>query len=185
MLTSAAWLFMERGVAGTSFRDVVEHSGAPRGSIYHHFPGGKAQLAEEAVAQAGAAVAMGIESAAAESDPVTVLRGFIEGWGLLLAGSDFRTGCPVAAGALAAPAEGEGSARAAAACFDRWEAAFAGSLGRAGIAEERARQLSTFSVAAFEGAIVLARARRSTEPLTVVGQQLEMVIGAELEGEGQ
>src|SRR3712207_8589123 len=43
----------ERGVQGTSFADVLEHSGAPRGSIYHHFGGGKTQLAEEATRWAG------------------------------------------------------------------------------------------------------------------------------------
>ena len=49
MVRSAAYLFRERGYSGTGFRDVIAHSGAPRGSIYHHFPDGKAQLAEEAV----------------------------------------------------------------------------------------------------------------------------------------
>ena len=46
MIASAAELFREQGYSATGFRDVVEHSGAPRGSIYHHFPGGKAQLAQ-------------------------------------------------------------------------------------------------------------------------------------------
>lgn len=53
MVRSAAFLFRERGYSGTGFRDVIAHSGAPRGSIYHHFPEGKAQLAEEAVRYAG------------------------------------------------------------------------------------------------------------------------------------
>ena len=57
MIVSATELFREHGYSGTGFRDVVEHSGAPRGSIYHHFPGGKAELAEEAVRMASDVVA--------------------------------------------------------------------------------------------------------------------------------
>src|SRR5207245_307823 len=49
MIESAALLFRERGIHGTSFADVLAHSGAPRGSVYHHFSGGKTQLAEETI----------------------------------------------------------------------------------------------------------------------------------------
>jgi TetR/AcrR family transcriptional regulator, lmrAB and yxaGH operons repressor len=50
MIRSAAALFGSRGLCATSFADVLADSGAPRGSIYHHFPGGKRQLAEDAIA---------------------------------------------------------------------------------------------------------------------------------------
>jgi AcrR family transcriptional regulator len=63
MVRSAAYLFRERGYSGTGFRDVIAHSGAPRGSIYHHFPGGKVQLAQEAVRYAGEFLNAGIEAA--------------------------------------------------------------------------------------------------------------------------
>lgn len=69
MVRSAAFLFRERGYSGTGFRDVIAHSGAPRGSIYHHFPGGKAQLAEEAVRYAGDFLNAGILAATEGGDP--------------------------------------------------------------------------------------------------------------------
>src|SRR4051812_49001651 len=56
MVESAALLFREQGYSGTGFRDVIGHSGAPRGSIYHHFPGGKSELAAETVRYAGEVV---------------------------------------------------------------------------------------------------------------------------------
>src|SRR5688572_33420325 len=70
MLESAAILFRERGVHGTSFSDVLAHSAAPRGSIYHHFPGGKAQLAEEATRYAAEFITGGLTAALAREDPV-------------------------------------------------------------------------------------------------------------------
>jgi TetR/AcrR family transcriptional regulator, lmrAB and yxaGH operons repressor len=49
MLAGALVLLRERGYSGTSFSELIESTGAPRGSIYHHFPGGKQQLAREAI----------------------------------------------------------------------------------------------------------------------------------------
>src|SRR3954469_23859877 len=76
MIDSGVELFRERGVHGTSFSDVLEHSGAPRGSLYHWFPGGKAQLAEEATRYSGEVIAAGLASALEEKDPVAAVRAF-------------------------------------------------------------------------------------------------------------
>src|SRR5918998_6018684 len=80
MIRSAMLLFRERGIEGTSFADVIEQSGAPRGSIYHHFPGGKAQLAEETTHYAGELIAGGLAAALSEKDPATALARFVESW---------------------------------------------------------------------------------------------------------
>src|SRR3954451_5400521 len=78
MVVSAALLLREKGVSGTSFGDVIEHSGAPRGSIYHHFPGGKAQLVEAAVRYAGDYVGASIERSG--GDPVVALHALTTFW---------------------------------------------------------------------------------------------------------
>src|SRR5215213_10478264 len=93
MIESAAVLFRERGVDATSFSDVIEHSGAPRGSIYHHFPGGKAELAAATAEWAGGVVERQIARAGRDGDPIAVLRGFVAGWREVLESSDFRAGC--------------------------------------------------------------------------------------------
>jgi AcrR family transcriptional regulator len=180
MVRSAALLFRERGFSGTGFRDVIAHSGAPRGSIYHHFPGGKAQLAEDTIRYATDAMTAGMEAAGGGgSDPVAALRTFLAAWQQTLERSDFRAGCPVVAIAVEAHNRPE-TLGAADGAFARWEALFAGTLRRAGVARGRASRLATLAVAAVEGAVVLCRVRRDTRPLRDVGRELEGVIEAAL-----
>jgi AcrR family transcriptional regulator len=180
MIQSTAVLIRERGVEGTSFADVIEHSGAPRGSIYHHFPGGKAQLVEEATAFAGEVIAGGLARALETKEPTVAIRRFVQTWQRALEESDCGAGCPVVAATL----EGErtpGVRRAAGAAFERWEEALAGALAGQGLSAERARSLGALIVASIEGGVILARAQRSTEPLERVGRELELLIGSALE----
>jgi TetR/AcrR family transcriptional repressor of lmrAB and yxaGH operons len=167
-------LFRQRGIEGTSFADVIEHSGAPRGSIYHHFPGGKAELAEEATRYGGEVIAAGLAAALSEKDPATAVGRFVENWTGVLTDSDFA-GCPVVAATL----EGDRSPAArdrARDAFGRWEELLAGSLAGHGVPRERAASVATLAVAAIEGAIVLARAERSVAPLERVGRELERLV---------
>jgi AcrR family transcriptional regulator len=177
MVESAALLFRERGYSGTGFRDVIAHSGAPRGSIYHHFPGGKSELAAETVRYAGDVVAGRLERAARNGDPVVALRTYLDGWRRALESSDFRAGCPVLAVAVETH-DDSGVADAAAEAFGRWERMFGAILRDAGVPRTRAARVATLTVAAIEGAVVLCRAERSTKPLRDVGGELEAVIAA-------
>jgi AcrR family transcriptional regulator len=175
MIRSAALLFRERGVKGTSFSDVLAHSGAPRGSIYHHFPGGKAQLVEEATRYAGDFSARGLARLLADDDPAAAVRTFAAVWRDDLLESDFAAGCPVVAAAL--EADRSPAARdAAGAAFEGWEALLADAFERRDIPRERAHSLATLVVAAIEGAVVLARARRSTAPLERVSDELDQLV---------
>lgn len=178
MIQSAALLMRERGVEATSFSDVLAHSGAPRGSIYHHFPGGKAQLIEEATRYAGELIAAGLASALAEDDPVSALHGFGATWREVLRQSNFAAGCPIVAATL----EGDRTPHArdaAATAFTQWESLLAAAIQAHGLTRQRARSLATLAIAATEGAIVLARAERSTTPLERVTRELEeLVAGA-------
>src|SRR4051795_7175660 len=100
MIESAAVLFRERGVLGTSFTDVLERSGAPRGSIYHHFQGGKTQLAEEATRWAGEFIVAGTVAALGEGDPLAAIDPFRRQWTRILRRSDFTAGCVIVAATL-------------------------------------------------------------------------------------
>jgi AcrR family transcriptional regulator len=175
MIESAALLMRERGVEATSFSELLERSGAPRGSIYHHFPGGKAQLVEEATRYAGDFIAAGLAAALARDDPVAAIHGFAQVWRRTLQDSDFGAGCPVVAATL----EGERSPAArdaAGAAFGRWQGLLADAFDRCGVPPERSGSLATLAVAAIEGAVVLARAQRSTEPLEQVADELEQLV---------
>jgi TetR/AcrR family transcriptional regulator, lmrAB and yxaGH operons repressor len=175
MIRSAALLFRRQGIEGTSFADVLDHSGAPRGSIYHHFPAGKSQLAEEATCYAGEFIAAGLVAALADDDPLAAIRSFTESWLEVLRSDDFAAGCPI----LAAAVEGDrlpAAREAAGAAFADWESLLAGAFERKGVAPERARSVASLTVAAIEGGIVMARAQHSTKPLERVATEVERVV---------
>ena len=178
MIQSTVFLIREKGVEGTAFSDVIEHSKAPRGSIYHHFPGGKAQLVTEATEFAGDAIAAGIVKAMEAEDPVAGLRQFSEGWKHVLSTSDFTAGCPALAAAL--DMRTESSREAAAGAFKKWTGVLATAFRDHGVNAARADSLATMTIAAIEGAIVLARADQSIEPLERVTQELERLVTAAL-----
>ena len=175
MIASTALLLREKGMSGTSFGDVFEHSGAPRGSIYHHFPGGKVQLVEEAVRFAGDYIAGTIERAGGDGgDPVAVLRAFIKRWKATLEDSDFRAGCPVVAVAVEAQDDDDRApVIAAAEAFAAWRSALDRLLRAHGVPAARSRRLATTTVAAIEGAVVMCRAERDIRPLMDVSRELE------------
>jgi AcrR family transcriptional regulator len=176
MIQSALLLMGEHGIEATSFSQVIEHSGAPRGSIYHHFPGGKAQLIEEATRHAGDAVTNLLRAALErEGDPLAAVDSIGRFWRSVLQDSEFAAGCPV----LAATLEGDRSPRASAAArdaFQEWQALHAEILQRAGIPAERARSLASIAVSAIEGGIILARAQHSNLPLERVADELHALL---------
>jgi AcrR family transcriptional regulator len=184
MIQSAALLFREHGYSGTGFRDVIEHSGAPRGSIYHHFPGGKEQLAADTVAWAAAVIERRINRAAQNGDPIIALGLFVEAWREVLEDSNFRAGCPIVAVAAEADA-GSTATSAAAAAFVRWQDLIARALLDAGVGRTDARRLATLVVAAIEGAILLCRARRDIRPLRDVHRALETTLRAAMSWHGR
>ncbi|POM24014.1 putative HTH-type transcriptional regulator YxaF [Actinomadura rubteroloni] len=181
MVRSAAYLFRERGYSGTAFRDVIVHSGAPRGSIYHHFPGGKVQLAEEAVRYAGDFLNAGIQAAVEGGDAAAAVDAFTGWWRQVLIKSEFRAGCPVAAVTVESHDEAPQLAAAAARAFGRWEDTLATGLGNAGVPDGRAARLARLVVASVEGATILCRAHRTVEPLDDVVNELKTLVAAATE----
>jgi AcrR family transcriptional regulator len=180
MVRGAAQLLRERGYTGTGFREVVEVTGTPRGSIYHHFPGGKAQLAGEAVDWIAGLARGAIEQSFAEGGPVAGLRAFVELWRADFERSGYRAGCPIVAVAVENHDDAPELLDVAARAFDAWRTAFAASLRDAGVPEPRAERLAALVVSAVEGAIVLSRAERDPKPLLDVAAELEDAIAAAL-----
>ncbi|HEY5223530.1 MAG TPA: TetR/AcrR family transcriptional regulator [Microbacteriaceae bacterium] len=162
-------LLARRGLGGTSFADVVELTGAPRGSIYHYFPGGKDELVQAAIDLANENALTALSPASGK--PVTeVTKQFLGMWRELLARSSFTAGCSVLAVTVAA--ESAGLIDHAGEIFRRWRRDLAGHLTTAGLGPDTADAAATFLIAASEGAVVLARAERSMEPFNVVSTQL-------------
>ncbi|OLT43225.1 TetR family transcriptional regulator [Saccharomonospora sp. CUA-673] len=173
MITSAVDLIRRQGVAATSFADVLAHSGAPRGSIYHHFPDGRTQLLDEATRAAGARMSAGVGRALAAGDTVSALRTLVDLWRAPAESGDLL-GCPVAAAALGTDPGARTRARE---IFDDWTAMLTESLVADGLSTERARSCAVVILSAVEGALVLARAQGSAAPLDDVVDELERLIG--------
>ncbi|MEV0179911.1 TetR/AcrR family transcriptional regulator [Streptomyces sp. NPDC050625] len=172
MVLSAAALLREYGAGATSIDRVLAHSGAPRGSVYHHFPGGRAQLIDEAVALAGDFITGAIDAATRAEDPLKAIDAFFALWRHRLVESDFRAGCPIVAVAVETNDEAPQLARAAAEVFARWQEALAALFVRHGLREERGRRLAVFVIAAVEGAVIMCRAERSTAPLDAAAAEI-------------
>ncbi|TMK88305.1 MAG: TetR/AcrR family transcriptional regulator, partial [Actinobacteria bacterium] len=140
MIVSTALLVRERGARATSLDAILAHSGAPRGSVYHHFPRGREQLLREATEYAGEYVARRLERGG-DGDPLAALDALFDEYSATLVASDFRAGCPVVAVAIESPEEGPDLRDVALAAFERWRRALAGALEASGIADERADEL--------------------------------------------
>src|SRR5947208_14594109 len=180
MIVSTALLVRERGARATSIDAVLAHSGAPRGSVYHHFPRGREQLLREATEYAGEYVARRLERGG-DGDPLAALDALFDEYSATLVASDFRAGCPVVAVAIESPEEGPDLRDVALAAFERWRRALAGALEASGIADERADELAIIVIAAFEGALILSRACRDLGPLESVRHELHARVNGELD----
>jgi len=171
IITTSAELFRRQGYNATGIKQIVDEARAPFGSIYHFFPGGKEQLGAETIRWSGAmygALVPAIFDPA--PDVVTAVRTFFAGAAADLAASGYADACPIATVALEVASVSEPLREACADVFDGWLASATERLTGAGIAAPRARELAIGMVAALEGAFVLARAQRSTEPLAVAGE---------------
>jgi TetR/AcrR family transcriptional repressor of lmrAB and yxaGH operons len=180
MIRSAIELLRERGYTRTSFGEVIAHSGAPRGSIYHHFPGGKDELVTEAVRRYTAITLRAINAAADSGSSVDAVRVFVDTVRSGLRASDFRFGCAIAGVVLdVTPAEAV-LLELTAESFRAWRTRLVAAFRQDGATEAQARRLATLVVASVEGALMLARAEHDVAPITDVGHELEAHIRATL-----
>src|SRR5882757_8721505 len=124
ILFATAELFRRQGYAGTGLKQVVAEAGAPFGSLYHHFPGGKQQLADEVIRAGGAffqalVTAVYDEHSSAEES----VRAVFEGAAETLVSTDFQDACPIATVALEVASTNEDLRRTIADVFEQWTAA--------------------------------------------------------------
>jgi AcrR family transcriptional regulator len=176
MLNSAASLLRERGVGGVTVDAVLAHSGAPRGSVYHHFPGGRNELVLAALEQAGDAISGLLERAAAEGDARRAVDRFIRFWKRTLTDSQFRAGCPAVAVAVDSRRDIPQAAETVQRIFATWHVALTGLLTADGYSADRAERLATMILAGIEGAVILARARADVTPLDDVAAEIGLLL---------
>lgn len=175
MLLSAAEVMRERGAAGVTIDEVLARSGAPRGSVYYHFPDGRTQLLAEALQFAGESITAVIDDAA-QHGCISLIRSFVAFWERTLVESDFVAGCPVVAAAIGSSDDDAGLPAIAADILDRWREALTRAFTSDGFDEVDAGSLAWTCIASLEGAVVLCRSARSADPLHAVAEQVEFLI---------
>jgi TetR/AcrR family transcriptional regulator, lmrAB and yxaGH operons repressor len=173
IVRAAAALFRRNGYAATGINEIAEVSGAPKGSLYHYFPGGKDQIAEAAVRFAGAGVVATLEKLEQEHDTaasmITAYCKLLAGW---MAKSGFRDGCPIATTLLESAPQSADMTAAGREAFAGWCTVIARALVRDGFDRAEASRLATLAVAAIEGALILARVEASAAPIDDVAKSL-------------
>lgn len=173
ILTATAELMRHRGYAGVAMKDIAEASGAPIGSLYHHFRDGKVQIAREALLNAGVAYGLLIPTVV---DAYTDLGDAIDGvFGQAaedMAATGFANMCPVASVAAEIADTVEPLRQATEDIFAGWIAGGSAYFAGRGLDQARAHDVTVALIGALEGAFVLARTLRSTEPLLAAGRVL-------------
>ena len=173
----ATRLFQQRGYHAIGLAEILALSETPKGSLYHHFPGGKSELAEACIARIANATLTALDEAAASGiDIVGFLETLAQETSTWLDRTDWRDGS-----LLAIIGQEEGGANSALSqavriAYQRIEMRLAKWLMLEGVAVARAREIAATIIAAHEGALVLARSRRDTAPLTLVSDMLRVLV---------
>ena len=175
MVVGAVQLLAERGLQDTSFTQVLERTGAPRGSIYHHFPEGKDEMIASAIDLAGAHATQLIDRMEGSSAG-QITRHFIGMWREVLTRSNMHAGCSVLAVTVAT--DSEDLLAHTAAVFRAWRHRLAELLQIGGLARAAAEQVAATLIAAMEGAVVLSRAEQTMDPFELVAEQLATQVDA-------
>jgi len=179
MLEATARLVRERGYSGTSLNDILAASGAPRGSLYHHFPGGKDELIAEvtlaSIEQVTSALTTVMQE---ENSPSQAVRRIFAATADVLRDSDFASGCPVAPIVLDGTSEIPELARISREAFSTWVGIIADGFERAGIPPKRAHSLAMLVESTIEGLMVIARATADARPFEKVVEELGLMLDA-------
>jgi AcrR family transcriptional regulator len=170
ILDASRGLFARRGYAGTGIKQILAEADAAYASLYHFFPGGKDQLAAEAIRTSGAMYQDLVEGV------LDAAPGLLAGIGDCFAAAaetlratGYADACPIATVALEVASTDEALRQATADVFASWITALTERIMLAGVDEAAATGLAISAIALLEGAFVLSRALRSTEPMTAAG----------------
>ncbi|MBZ9723039.1 TetR/AcrR family transcriptional regulator [Mesorhizobium sp. CO1-1-11] len=177
MIKATALLLRRRGYHGTSLNDILSASGAPRGSLYFHFPGGKDQLVVEVTRASVAEVSERLgEALAAERDPAVAVHHIYQSVGRMLEDNEFSLGCPVAPVVLDSPGDVPDLVELCRSAFEQWIGLLREAFVRAGVPERRAQALALLVESSLEGLMVIARATRDRSSLNVVADEVAILI---------
>lgn len=175
-----------KGFYGIGLSDILARAQAPKGVMYHHFPGGKVELAIVAIQSAVDDIVSKLEQLRTTSDdPVQVLRTWLNHLQKRLSKSGYEQGCPLAAVALESTAEDRRLRQALNDGFTIIRSVLAGMLAEAGMTNEKAGSFSMLIVSAYEGALLQSRVASSAGPASETLELLLHLIQMEIDTMGE
>ena len=177
MVVTTSKLLQKQGFHGTGLNQILAEADAPKGSMYFHFPGGKNQLAAEAIAASGDFLDRVLTSHHGQSGLESIDAYLVE-MAQWLERTEFREGCPIATTALEVGATTPEIGDACNAAFEQLIGRLRGWLEADGFDARTAHERATLTYAAIEGALTFAKAKRSREPLDRLRSQLPRLIGS-------
>jgi TetR/AcrR family transcriptional repressor of lmrAB and yxaGH operons len=175
LVAATGRLLRRQGYSGTSVSDFLQAAGAANGSLYHHFPHGKEELAQAAIEAAAEQVGDALARTLDADEDVTAAT---QRWLDVLIGAleaDPRDGCPVAPTAIDAAGVSEPLRLSAAGAFARWETVFELSLARTRDPQTAAAQ-ARLLLSAIEGALLLDRTAHDTAHLRALREALPALL---------
>ena len=177
MLETTTRLLRIQGFNGTGLNQIVKESKTPKGSLYYHFPGGKEQLAAEAIQAAGQTMVKRMQSAFdLTKTPRQAVTAILKGAAEELEATDFQCGCPIALVALEVAAGDSPVRDACQQAFSEAHDMLVRNLSGAGFSPDHAQSLAELMVTTFEGALLLSRANRDTKHLTNLLKTLPLLL---------
>jgi AcrR family transcriptional regulator len=166
----SAILLQRQGLTGTGIKQILAEAGAPYSSLYHHFPGGKDELAAAAVRRAGTEYQGLVEAVWDQApDVISGVAAVFAGAARTLESTDFAVACPIATVALEVASTNEALRIATAEVFQAWIAAGAARFESEGIPAQDSHDLAVTLIALLEGAFILSQSLKDTGPVHAAG----------------
>jgi TetR/AcrR family transcriptional repressor of lmrAB and yxaGH operons len=174
ILLTMARLIEKQGYHATGLNEIIRESGAPKGSIYYYFPGGKEQIGVEAILESGKIISGRLRGLLeGQLNPPQAIYSFLMRMADDVEASKFRAGSPLTTATVETAVTSQAINQACQQAFDLIIAAFRDKFLAGGFSETQSAELSLYVTTVVEGGILMSRAYHQTEPLRLAAKHLQ------------
>jgi len=174
ILVTMARLIEKQGFHATGLNEIIRESGAPKGSVYYYFPGGKEQIGAEAILEAGTIISGRLHALLeAEADPVSAISSFMLNMAESMEAAGYNSGSPLTTATIETTITSEAINKACRKAFDMILSAFREKFIESGIKQAKASELAMFVTTLIEGGILMSRTYHDAKPLRIAARQLK------------
>lgn len=173
ILLTMARLIEKQGFHATGINEIIRESGAPKGSLYYYFPGGKEQIGAEAIREAGRIISGRLRGMMdRELGPAEAIYAFMMAVAQNMEESQFGAGSPLTTAAVETAVTCDALNQASQDAFEMILAVFREQFRASGRGEAESAELAMYVTTVIEGGIVMSRTYRSVEPFRVAAGYL-------------